>query len=382
MQFSVSIALPLLLAWCSLFSQVAAVKPLAAHRISNAAPNSGSRRVFRRNSSSIQGTASVCSFHSRSIAATPAWGVSRSHHSIHGTASASFPYSHSSAATPAWGVSRSHHSIHGSALVCASHSHTIAATSAQRTGITNIRHHTRNPTRGSASKFPSATGIGSLCSNHRKSTSGTATSSRRTATTKTKPSSTTSATTITAAPNSTTHSTDKTSTTTTTTTSAMHTGWANVTCDSKYATDATMDKAKRWAGAYTDDAWDAAVSYWQKKGKPAGLQFSQAISDFFNGPQEILCEDLSAENGCNDIGAHECTNFGNKAAGYFIIESFIMISSVSFLFVNLFFMAMIYRWLMGKHRKSWPSPMRLWLQWPVSTRVLSRTHGHPTIASP
>lgn len=107
-----------------------------------------------------------------------------------------------------------------------------------------------------------------------------------------------------------------------------------MTCDSKYATDATMDKAKRWAVAHTDDAWDAAVSYWRKKGKPAGLQFSQAISDFFNGPQEILCDDLSAENGCNDIGAHVCTDF-DKAAGYFTIESFIMILSVSFLFVHL-----------------------------------------------
>ncbi|KAJ5573986.1 uncharacterized protein N7459_008413 [Penicillium hispanicum] len=197
-------------------------------------------------------------------------------------------------------------------------------------------------TRGSATKFPNATGSrsgsGALCSKPQKTTTGTGTGFQRTVTSKTKPTHTISTTKISttkistttitssplsATPSSTSQSTEKTSTTI----SASPTGWANVTCDSKYATDATMDKAKRWAGAYTDDAWHAAVSYWRNKGKPAGLQFSQAISDFFNGPQEILCDDLSSENGCNDIGAHVCTDFGNKAAGYFIIESFIMIAS-------------------------------------------------------
>ena len=75
----------------------------------------------------------------------------------------------------------------------------------------------------------------------------------------------------------------------------------------------------------TEDAWTAAINAWNANGGN-GLTFPQAISNFFHGPEQMLCGDTSARDGCSAYT--ECTDV-NHPGGYFILNSFVSVSDVS-----------------------------------------------------
>ena len=57
-----------------------------------------------------------------------------------------------------------------------------------------------------------------------------------------------------------------------------------------------------------------------------GLTFPQQVSNFFHGPEQMLCADTSARDGCSSYV--ECDNV-NHPAGMFILNSFVAMSNVS-----------------------------------------------------
>ena len=65
---------------------------------------------------------------------------------------------------------------------------------------------------------------------------------------------------------------------------------------------------------------------WTKNGGN-GLTFPQQVSNFFHGPEQMLCALVSAKNGCRDYV--QCDQVTHPA-GMFILNCFVALSSVSF----------------------------------------------------
>ncbi len=102
--------------------------------------------------------------------------------------------------------------------------------------------------------------------------------------------------------------------------------WSSSQCTTPEITDASIDQTKRWNSVDTETAWKAALDDWKKKGS-GGLTFTQEVSNFFNGPEQMLCGSLSARDGC---GSYVQCNNVNHPAGMFILNSFTAISSLNY----------------------------------------------------
>ena len=89
-------------------------------------------------------------------------------------------------------------------------------------------------------------------------------------------------------------------------------------------TDASIDQTKRWNSVDSEGSWKAVMDDWKAKSSN-GLTFTQEVSNFFNGPEQMLCGDISARDGC---GSYIICNNVNHPAGMFILNSFVAISSV------------------------------------------------------
>lgn len=111
----------------------------------------------------------------------------------------------------------------------------------------------------------------------------------------------------------------------TTATSSSQTGWQGATCTDPGVLDPSMDQSKRWDLVNTEDAWNAAIAKW-KSNHGNGLSFTQAISAFFTGPEQMQCGSTSARDGCSSYV--ECKNI-NYPGGMYILNSFVSISDVS-----------------------------------------------------
>ena len=101
--------------------------------------------------------------------------------------------------------------------------------------------------------------------------------------------------------------------------------WSNATCTTPAVTDASIDQTKRWNSVDTEGSWKAVMADWKAKSSN-GLTFTQEVSNFFNGPEQMLCGDISARDGC---GSYIICNNVNHPAGMFILNSFVAVSSVS-----------------------------------------------------
>ena len=98
--------------------------------------------------------------------------------------------------------------------------------------------------------------------------------------------------------------------------------WMTAQCTTPDVTDASIDQDIRWNSVDTEDAWTAAEASWALDDT---LSFPQQISNFFNGPEQMLCGQTSARDGCSsDV---TCNNV-NHPAGMFILNSFVAISDV------------------------------------------------------
>lgn len=96
-------------------------------------------------------------------------------------------------------------------------------------------------------------------------------------------------------------------------------------CTQPEITDAAVDPTQRWDSINTEDGWKAAVKSWTSNEK-TGLTFPQQISNFFHGPENMFCGATSARDGC---GSYSLCSDVNHPAGYFILNSFVAVSSVS-----------------------------------------------------
>ncbi|KAF4983927.1 hypothetical protein FDECE_17192 [Fusarium decemcellulare] len=98
--------------------------------------------------------------------------------------------------------------------------------------------------------------------------------------------------------------------------------WRSITCSHPSVEDHTIYAPQRWRDVGGDGAWVAVLEGWQYNltiGRPL-KDFSNNVSNFFHGPQDMYCENFSREgNRCNgiELGCHS-TNF---PAGYFILMS-------------------------------------------------------------
>lgn len=95
-------------------------------------------------------------------------------------------------------------------------------------------------------------------------------------------------------------------------------------CTQPEIVDASIDPSKRWDSINTEDGWTAAIASWTSN-KNNGLTFTQQISNFFHGPEDMLCGVTSARDGC---GSYSLCSGVNHPAGYFILNSFVAVSSV------------------------------------------------------
>ena len=104
--------------------------------------------------------------------------------------------------------------------------------------------------------------------------------------------------------------------------------WQIATCSDAGVTNAAMDQTTRWNDEDTDSAWAAAVQDWTNNGLPGGLTFSESISNFFHGPEQLTCGMTDDHNGC-DSPILCIQPPAGYVGGYFIINSFVAVNNVS-----------------------------------------------------
>ncbi|KAM0796585.1 hypothetical protein BDR22DRAFT_825040 [Usnea florida] len=104
--------------------------------------------------------------------------------------------------------------------------------------------------------------------------------------------------------------------------------WATAQCTTPDVTDAAINPSDRWKSVDTEDAWTAAVASWTSSPNNP-LTFPQQISNFFHGPDQMLCGQTTARDGCSsDV---ECSDV-NHPAGFFILNSLVSISDLNYNF--------------------------------------------------
>jgi len=62
--------------------------------------------------------------------------------------------------------------------------------------------------------------------------------------------------------------------------------WSTAQCTTPEVTDASIDQTQRWNSVDTETAWKAALDDWKAKGS-SGLTFTQEVSNFFHGPEQV-----------------------------------------------------------------------------------------------
>ena len=97
-------------------------------------------------------------------------------------------------------------------------------------------------------------------------------------------------------------------------------------CTKPDIADSSIAPNERWDAVDTTDAWIAAADSWTSRASTNGLTFPQQISTFFNGPDQMLCGDTSARDGCSS--AVTCDNV-KYPAGMFILNLIVSVSDVS-----------------------------------------------------
>jgi hypothetical protein len=73
--------------------------------------------------------------------------------------------------------------------------------------------------------------------------------------------------------------------------------WAAVSCSQTDISNAAAQPQARWEAADVANAWNAAIESWNSSS--TSLPFAASISAFFNGPENLDCQ---------DIGSMACSN--------------------------------------------------------------------------
>jgi hypothetical protein len=99
-------------------------------------------------------------------------------------------------------------------------------------------------------------------------------------------------------------------------------GFLQETCANLVVSASDWEPLVRWHGVCTDEAWEAALQYWD--GLKKNVSFSSAVGKFFNNNGESLNCQVLTDGSCNSPG---CLDL-NCPAGYFILNSFARIHQV------------------------------------------------------
>jgi hypothetical protein len=75
--------------------------------------------------------------------------------------------------------------------------------------------------------------------------------------------------------------------------------WAAVLCSQTDISNAAAQPQARWEAADVANAWNAAIESWNSSS--TSLPFAAAISAFFNGPENLDCQDISSTACSNTI---------------------------------------------------------------------------------
>ncbi|POR39554.1 Killer toxin subunits alpha/beta [Tolypocladium paradoxum] len=104
--------------------------------------------------------------------------------------------------------------------------------------------------------------------------------------------------------------------------------WLSKQCMSPGANDTSQKSTWRWDQLCTNEAWNAAMGYYNKSKGSDQQSFPRSISNFFHGPASMDCDVLATENGCHSFV--QCIQGVNTGpAGTFILNGFVSISNVS-----------------------------------------------------
>ena len=115
-----------------------------------------------------------------------------------------------------------------------------------------------------------------------------------------------------------------------TTSSSAAPAWQTAQCTTPDVTNAATNPQQRWDSVDTEDAWTAAVNSWTSN-TANPLTFPQQISNFFHGPDQMLCGQTTARDGCgSDV---ECSDVDHPA-GFFILNSLVAISDLNYNFYD------------------------------------------------
>ncbi|KAM0330967.1 hypothetical protein ACHAQA_003924 [Verticillium albo-atrum] len=111
--------------------------------------------------------------------------------------------------------------------------------------------------------------------------------------------------------------------------------WRSVTCTNRYIeSHVDFTSRERWLGIDVPGAWASVIEYWQCRlaNNQPRSQFSNVVSDFFNGPQGMHCDQwMDSGNGCRNLGL-VCGSTQAGPAGYFILHSFSKIYDLQYNF--------------------------------------------------
>ena len=109
--------------------------------------------------------------------------------------------------------------------------------------------------------------------------------------------------------------------------------FSDVLCSDGDIGNPAASAALRWSEADVSDAWDAVERYWNENPASAGLNFVQAVSHYWNGPESWNCGAVgsdpcdSAPQSCGDKS--KADKDIDTPAGWMILQSFSTIHNVS-----------------------------------------------------
>ncbi len=109
--------------------------------------------------------------------------------------------------------------------------------------------------------------------------------------------------------------------------------FSNVLCRDGDVGNPAASAALRWSEADVSDAWEAVERYWNENPASAGLNFVQAVSHYWNGPESWNCGAVgsdpcdSAPQSCGDKS--KADKDIDTPAGWMILQSFSTIHNVS-----------------------------------------------------
>ena len=103
--------------------------------------------------------------------------------------------------------------------------------------------------------------------------------------------------------------------------------WTSLHCDDPAVVNLRgLTARQRWNGVDAPDAWKDVIQTWNTIDKPAGMHFTQSVSNNIHGPESAECGTLLSTNNCGQT--LQCDGFigsGSGPAAFMIWNSMVVI---------------------------------------------------------